>query len=354
MLILALLFSLRIVPEPAGLEYRQPQLATGNGVVGVTFGAGTAVYFAASKDQGINFSKPVKVAEGSVLALGRHRGPRIAMVPGAIVISAVMGTKVATGPHAHGLPGDGNLTAWRSTDGGKTWSDGVTVNDVPSASREGLHAMVAGPDGNLFASWLDLRQQGTRLYGARSTDRGATWSKNILIYESPDGTICQCCHPSLTIDAKGEIYAMWRNVVAGNRDMYLARSTDGGKTFNTAEKQGAGTWPLNACPMDGGGVALDGQNVVTVWRRGSEVFLAPAHGSETLVEAGKDPAIAMGKDGVYAIWTGAQGVRARVPGKPEPLQLAPEGAFPGLVSLPGGKVLAAWEAKGTIVIQPVE
>src|SRR5207253_11399365 len=103
-----------------------------------------------------------------MLSLGRHRGPRIAITPSAIVISPVIGTKMPPGA-------DGDLTAWHSADGGKTWSAGVTINDQPTSAREGLHAMASG--GNvLFATWLDDRAKGKRLYSATSKDNGATWS----------------------------------------------------------------------------------------------------------------------------------------------------------------------------------
>jgi hypothetical protein len=60
----------------------------------------------------------VKVAEAPILPLTRHRGPRIAISNGTIVVTAVTGETVATGTHAHGLPSDGDLFAWRSADGG--------------------------------------------------------------------------------------------------------------------------------------------------------------------------------------------------------------------------------------------
>ena len=340
---LPLLFLAIHVAPDAGLEFKQPQLAAGAGVVAMTFGSANAIYFSSSTDQGRTFSKPLKVAEGGPLSLGRHRGPRIAVTPGGFVISAIAGVK--------GRGADGDLKAWRSADG-KTWLGPVTVNDVPDATREGLHAMVSGPDGVLFATWLDLREKGTRLYGSVSRDGGATWSKNVLVYHSAGGTICQCCHPSALIDAHGTIYAMWRNALSGNRDMYLAKSADGGKTFASAEKLGAGSWPLNACPMDGGGLAIgaDGK-MITVWRRGTAVFLASPGGAETKIEAGKDPALAAGADGIYAVWSTGAALHARVPGKPAPVVLAAEGAYPQLVAVPKGPVLAAWESKGSIQVR---
>lgn len=337
-----LLVAASIAPESAKVEYRQPQLAASEKLVAVTFGAGGAVYFASSKDQGRTLSAPVKVAEAKQLSLGRHRGPRVAITPSAIVISAVAGTKMPKGS-------DGELKAWRSTDGGKTWSAGVTINDRPNAAREGLHAMAAGPDGRLFAAWLDDRESGKKLYGAWSSDGGATWSKNTLIYQSPSGTICQCCHPSIVIDAKGVIHVMWRNVLDGNRDFYLAQSTDGGATFSATDKLGSGSWKLDACPMDGGGLTVDRQGkLVSVWRRESGIYLDEPGAPERMLADGRDAAIAAGAAGVYVIWSGKSGLQALVPGKPEPVEIAAQGAFPQLVALPDGSVLAAWEDQGRI------
>src|SRR5437870_3252568 len=112
--LLTLLLAIHIAPDNSQLEYRQPQLAATAEMVAVTFGAGTAIYFSVSHDRGATFTKPLKVAEAPMLSLGRHRGPRIAITPSAIVISAVIGTKMPPGA-------DGDLTAWHSADGGKTW-----------------------------------------------------------------------------------------------------------------------------------------------------------------------------------------------------------------------------------------
>jgi hypothetical protein len=61
---------------------------------------------------------------------------------------------------------------------------------------------------------------------------------------------------------------MFRNLIDGNRDMYLIKSDDGGKSFGQATKLGTGSWKLSGCPMDGGGLVVDQNgNPETVWRR---------------------------------------------------------------------------------------
>ncbi len=349
---LSALMIVNIGPIAPDAPAREPQMAVRGSKVALAFGAGNSIYFAISQDSGKTFSQPVKIAQAAVVPLTRHRGPRIVFAGASIVVTAVAGRTLAGGPHAHGLPSDGDLIAWRSGDDGKTWSKGIVINDVAGAPTEGLHALAADSKGRLFAAWLDHRGgHGTKLYGAQSRDGGETWSKNVLIYESPDGTICECCRPSLAIESNGEILAMWRNWLDGSRDMYLARSGDG-RQFSKPEKLGEGTWKLNACPMDGGGIAIAGGKIMTVWRREHDIFLDRAGGPENRIGTGVDSAIAAGADGVYAVWSTPAGIQAIVPGKSEPVELAPKGSFPAIVAAAHG-ALAAWEDDGRITIHQI-
>src|SRR5437870_5831520 len=129
MIALAAFAILQLAPPSADVAYREPQLATSPHLVALAFGAGNRIYVATSADEGRSFSKPVQVAEAGVLPLTRHRGPRVVISRGAIVVTAVAGHNAATGHHAHGMAADGDLLAWRSIDGGKTWSEAVRVND---------------------------------------------------------------------------------------------------------------------------------------------------------------------------------------------------------------------------------
>jgi hypothetical protein len=340
MTFLALLLAIHVGPGTPDAPLKQPQLAAAENFVGMTYGIKDAVYFMPMKDGGGSFGEPVLVSDSGKLSLGMHRGPRIAITPRGIVISAIVGEK--------GRGADGDLIAWRSTDQGGTWSKGARVNDVEGSAREGLHAMAASGD-LIFATWLDLRAKGTRLYGSVSRDGGKTWSANNLVYESPSGTICQCCHPTALIDAKGNIYVMFRNAVDGARDMYMVKSTDRGRTFQAAAKLGEGTWILNACPMDGGGLAVDPSgSLISIWRRESQVYLAKPGSAEALVTPGRNPAVAATAKGVYAAWTEAHAVKLLAPGSSETRTLTANGGFPVLVPLENGKVLAAWESQGGI------
>jgi hypothetical protein len=339
------------LPPAGGPDLRQPQLAAAHGKVGLVYGSGSTIWFASSPDGGRTFAPRVKVADTGALALGRHRGPRVTILPDSILITAVAGQAVSKDAHAHGLPELGDLTVWRSVDGGKTWNTTGIINDTHGASSEGLHAIAADASGhNLFAAWLDLRAKGTQLYGARSTDGGRTWSKNFLIYASTDGTICQCCDPSVAFDSRGEVLVMWRNALAGSRDLYLINSADG-VHFSQPQKLGEGTWKLDACPMDGGGLAIDHGQIVTAWRRGTEIFLDRPGAPEIRLAEGKDVAITAGAKGTWVVWSDGQGIKALSPGARAPVTISDEGGFPALASLPNGSALVAWEEKNAIRVE---
>ncbi len=343
MLLAALLLAVRLgSPQSSDVPLKQPQIAAQGETVALTYGAGNSVYFAVSHDGAKTFGDPVKVADSSFLALGRHRGPRIVMTKNSIVISAIVGRK--------GRGVDGDLIAWLSTDGGKSWSKGMKLNDQPDAAREGLHGMAANKEGVIFATWLDLRSKATQLYGTVSKDGGLTWSSNRLIYASPDGHICECCHPSSAVGPDGTLYAMLRNWLGGSRDMYLGVSRDGGANFQ-ASKLGQGTWPMNACPMDGGGLAFDAQGTpVTLWRRADTVFTAAQGKHENPLGKGKDGAIAADSRGrIYAGWSSGGGIMIQSPGRPDPTPLHPNGAFVHLAGT--GPVYAAWETGNTIMVE---
>ena len=321
---------------------RQPQVAVdGAGRIYVAYGVGDAIRCATSADEGKTF-EATTVGSAGVLALGMRRGPRIAAAGEAVVVTAVCG--------AEGKGRDGDILAWRSTDAGRTWAGPTRVNGVAGSAREGLHGMAGGPDGSVFCAWLDLREKRSKVYGARSRDGGATWEPDRLVYRAPGGSVCECCHPSVALAPDGGVCVIWRNQLNGARDLYLARSADGGRSFGPAEKLGRGTWPLNACPMDGGAVAVgaDG-HVESAWTRAGIVYMARPGEVERRLGPGIQPWIAAGPGGPFAVWLAGRPGRllAEFPGRPGPTTLAEDAADPAIAAGPGGRgpVVAAWEAK---------
>jgi len=183
------------------------------------------------------------------------------------------------------------------------------------------------------------------LWGASSQDGGVIWGANSLIYKSPDGHICECCHPSVAMDAVGRVAVMWRNWLGGARDLYLATSGDRGKTFNTARKLGEGTWRLNGCPMDGGSIAINPKGEpLTVWRREKVVFASNSTVPEQrLSDVGNQPVVFTTSEGTVYLWESGGGLMIqRNDGRPE--HFADNARMVAGAALPTGGVVVAWES----------
>jgi hypothetical protein len=317
----------------------QPQLAATGDQVYLVFGKGDIISVARSQDAGTTFGAPTALPAQGRLALGMRRGPRIAATPRSVLVAAIAG--------ARGGGADGDIQLLRSTDSGATWAPAIVINDVPGAAREGLHAMAANAAGVVVIAWLDLRAPGTRIYTAASRDHGATWSPDVLAYESPSGSVCQCCHPSVAVDDRGRIAIMFRNSLDGNRDMYVVRSGDG-RTFTAARRLGTESWALNACPMDGGSVNLAGDDVVATWRRDDAVFLTTDTVPERRLATGRDPVVAVAGAHHDIAWAAPSGVELMRDGAaPMPLGT---GRFPSIVALET-KTVVAWEDRGSITVR---
>ncbi|MEP7366197.1 MAG: sialidase family protein [Acidobacteriota bacterium] len=303
---------------------RQPQIAVATGqahshLAAIVAALPDSIAVYVSTDSARRFSPARAILSGKVMA-GRHRGPRAAWIDGALIVTAIR---------------DGSIHSWRSSDLGRSWVKGANVNDAQDSAREGLHALASGNLG-LFCTWLDLRQKGTRLYGSTSRD-GLSWSDNRLVYSSASGNICECCHPNALITSDSAIHVSWRNWLEGSRDIYLATSTDGGATFKPL-KLGQGTWPLNACPMDGGALALP----YTAWRREKTVYLCRPRETEIALGEGKDPALAIDAAGNPVIaWTQGSNIMLQLGLSGKPSMLA-QGGYAQLSRI-HESILAAWE-----------
>ncbi len=337
------------------LTPKQPQAAIGaDGSVHVVFGVGDAVQYARSAN-GRTFEKPKLAFRVPNMPLGMRRGPRVTIAKDVIVVTAI-GGKVGKGR-------DGDVLSWRSADNGTTWQGPVRVNDTADSAREGLHAMASGEDGSVWCVWLDLRDKKSEVYAARSIDSGTTWGPNLCVYRSPDGSVCECCHPSVAVGKSG-VHIMFRNSLAGNRDMYITSSADDGKSFAPASKLGHGAWSLDACPMDGGMLATTpAGSMQTVWRRDGNVYAAMATDDpEEDLGQGQQPWIAANKQGSFIVWTsGREGdLMLLQPGSRVPKTLARDARDPMVVASANGKgaIVSCWESKKgantQVVVQSID
>lgn len=191
-----------------------------------------------------------------------------------------------------------------------------------------------------------------KIYLSKSSDGGNTWNKSKMIYFSPDGSICECCMPSVETDIAGNVYIMFRNNLNGARDLYLTKSLDKGMTFDQPQKLGMGTWLLNGCPMDGGGFHVNSTSkAATVWQREGEIYFAVAGEEESLIGTGRSPSIGPGLDGYYITWNEHEDVMVRIPQNSRTFKVG-DGSHPQIVSSENGEnVFAMWIDEGMIKIK---
>ncbi len=186
----------------------------------------------------------------------------------------------------------GNIRFARSTDGGKTFAKAITLNSDAAAPPIGhaFQSLAVDKKGKIFVAWIDERNKnkadrGAEIWMSISADRGKTFSRDYRILSD----VCECCWTTLAIDANGTIFLSYRTVPNSGpmlRDIIVARSQDGGKSFAPVPVSADG-WELNGCPVAGPSLNLDrAGNPAVVWFMGGKekpglYFLTSNDGGKT-------------------------------------------------------------------------
>lgn len=353
--------------EDLGAALEQPQLAVReDGALALVFVQDRRTIRISVRSSGGDWGEPRKVCDAPDVAVGMHRGPRVAWSGDVLVVSMIESRFDAK---ARKAIGSGNLLVRRSADGGRRWSKPVRVNGEDGSAHEGLHALAARGE-RVALIWLDPRGEprGTRLFAAWSSDAGKSFGADAAVHESPSGSICPCCHPSLQLDRDGHAVALWRDAIEGDRDMFVGVFDPAGGRITDPAPVGEGHWKLDACPMDGGGLALDSDDrPVSVWRRDDSIYWAlngrqppssapalqrtePGSAAERRLGRGSNPTVAVFGTTALAVWqSGEQLVAAHLPldgasAAPE-VRVLGAGAFASIAASSGGRFVVVAERR---------
>lgn len=98
------------------------------------------------------------------------------------------------------------------------------------AAFQTLPSLAIGPDGTMYVVWQDYRRNQADIYFSKSTDGGKTFSPNVRVNDDV-GRAGQL-YPSLAVDRSGTVYLAWHDFRKGDQDIYFSMSADGGKTFS--------------------------------------------------------------------------------------------------------------------------
>ena len=224
-----------------------------NGRLWLAWLHGQHIYVNHSDDQGKTFSQPVKVnPEPEKIHHNGEARPKIAVDSEGRVFVA----------YTQKLPKrfTGNIRFSRSVDGGKTFSEPLTVNDNLDVISHRFVSMALDADDKLHLVWLDGRDfvaakkqgrdyNGSALYYSVSADHGLSFQANQKLADNT----CQCCRIAMTLDEKQQPVILWRHIFANdsgdgiNRDHAILSLSKG----STLQRVSFENWAAEACPHHG-------------------------------------------------------------------------------------------------------
>jgi thiol-disulfide isomerase/thioredoxin len=227
-----------------------------NGRLWAVWAFGPHLYVNHSDDKGSTFSTPVKVnAEAEKISTNPESRPHIKIASnGNVYVSYAIKLKKRF---------SGHVKFSRSTDGGKTFSTPIIVNDNRDMIGHSFPVLGINKQDQLYIAWLDSRDRvaakkagkdynGSALYYATSDDHGVSFQPNAKIAD----TTCQCCRLDMAMDNELPVIT-WRHIYGDNiRDQAIIRFTDQ-TTLGKAQRVSEDQWQIDACPHHGSTLAID-------------------------------------------------------------------------------------------------
>jgi len=163
------------------------------------------------------------------------------------------------------------------TDGSGPFSLEQTINDDErEVSRANFYAIGTAPDGKIYVSWLDGRNdlEAKEVFMTVSEDGGRSFGENYAI----SALACPCCQPTIKFLEGGKtIVVSYRDNGTPSadgktdnvRDHLMIRSTDGGQTFSDPVVISHDGWTFASCPHAGISIGVDSENRIhAIWWNG--------------------------------------------------------------------------------------
>ena len=116
----------------------------------------------------------------------------------------------------------------RSTDGGVTFSEPIPIDTEATGVARGHPSLAVDSDGSVHIAWEEIRSKDWDIYYARSDD-GETFSAPVRVDDSVTDT--DQARPALAVGRDGSVHLVWQDSRNGDWDIYYARSTNRGASF---------------------------------------------------------------------------------------------------------------------------
>lgn len=234
-------------------------------------GAGDIFYVRQQPGQE-TFSNPIQVNRqpGSAIAAGTIRGAQLAIGKNGRVHVAWNGHPPKQGDYMQAP-----MLYTRLNDAGTAFEP---ERDVITAARglDGGGSVAADNQGNVYVFWHAPKpgntngEAGRAVFVARSTDDGKTFAPEKLASAKPTGA-CGCCGMKSFADSEGNVFALYRSASEMvNRDETLLISRNRGADFEIAYKHG---WKVATCPMSSAFLSESKAGVLAAAETHGRVFL---------------------------------------------------------------------------------
>ncbi len=257
----------------------------------------------------------VNTRDGSAIAVGNIRGAHLSLGRAGRVHVAWMGSKQAE-PKALGKHAP--MLYARTNDAGTAFEP--ERNLIQAAyGLDGGGTVAAAPDGTVYVAWhagAGASDEAARaVWIARSTDDGKTFAREQAAWAQPTGA-CGCCGMRALVDPTGAVFVLYRSATDQvNRDMYLLASKGKGKAFGGALID---RWSAKTCVMSTAALSADAETVVAAWETQGQIRAARWDAKKGKLGAPfaapgaggdrKHPAIALGSQRhVLLAWTEGMG-----------------------------------------------
>lgn len=229
------------------------------------------LYYVKSADAGQTFSRPMRVNSqpGSAVATGNIRGGQIAVGKEGRVHVAWNGSNQAE-PKVNNTP---PMCYARMDDSGTAFEPQRNIIQN-NAGLDGGGTVAADPKGNVYVTW-HAPEAGTkgednrRVWIARSSDEGKTFTTEKAANSDPTGA-CGCCGMGAFADSQGRLFVMYRSAYqVMNRDMYLLTSLNQGTKFTGKL---VSEWKAGQCVMSTTSFHESPAGVLATWESEGQVY----------------------------------------------------------------------------------
>jgi hypothetical protein len=256
----------------------QPRsVVDGKGVVHLIYFKGEAkggdVFYVRRQPGSETFSEPIQVNSRprTAIATGTIRGAQLALGRNGRVHVAWNGNQNSAETH-EGAP----LWYARLDDAGSAFEPQRDL--INYAGRlDGGGTVAADGQGNVYVLWHGAEadkaagEENRAVFLARSSDDGRTFAREKRANPTPTGA-CACCGMRAFVDTAGNLFGLYRMATAmTNRDEALLVSRDHGGSFELINTH---PWKLAACPMSSASLTESKDGVLAAWETAGQVYFS--------------------------------------------------------------------------------